>query len=45
MGDFRGDIARLCPKADVRKALGVMEDGGEDLAERLRAWLAEAGAG
>lgn len=45
VGDFRGDIARLCPKADVRKALGVMEDGGEDLAERLRAWLAEAGAG
>lgn len=44
LGDFRGDIARLCPKADVREPLGVLEDGGEDLAERLRAWLAETGA-
>lgn len=42
-GDLRGDIAKLCPKADVREALGVVEDGGGKLEERFRRWLLRAG--
>ena len=42
-GDLRGDIARLCPKADVREALGVIGDGGDDLTEILRQWLVKTG--
>lgn len=41
--DFRRDIARLCPRADVREALGVMEDGMENQTEVLRGWLRRAG--
>ena len=37
-GDLRGDIARLCPNADVREALGLFDDGG-DLTDTLRQWF------
>ena len=42
-GDLRGDIAKLCPKADVREALSVIDDGGEHLMETLRQWFAKIG--
>lgn len=42
-GDLRGDIAKLCPKADVREALSVIDDGGEHLMETLRQWLVKIG--
>ncbi len=42
-GNFQGDIARLCPKADVREALGVMNDGDKKLAVVLQNWLAKTG--
>lgn len=42
-GDLRQDIARLCPKADVREALGVIGSGGNDLTEPLRQWFTRTG--
>ncbi|HJA93524.1 MAG TPA: flavodoxin [Candidatus Eisenbergiella merdipullorum] len=42
-GDFRKEIARLCPKADVREPLGVIDGGGEDLQEILRQWFIRTG--
>lgn len=42
-GDLKGDIAALCPKSDVREALGVIETGGDQLPEMLRSWLHKAG--
>lgn len=42
-GDLRGAVSRLCPKADVREALGVIGDGGEQLTELLRQWLVKTG--
>ena len=42
-GDLRGAIARLCPKADVREALGVIGDGGEELPDRLQEWFVKTG--
>lgn len=44
-GDIRGDIARLCPKADVREALSVIGSGGEYLNGLLLRWFAQAGVG
>lgn len=41
--DFRRDIARLCPGADVREVLNVIENGGDGLTEVLRDWLAGNG--
>lgn len=41
--DFRRDIFRLCPRADVREALSVIGDGGEALSEILRKWLIQTG--
>lgn len=38
-GDIRGDVAKLCPNADVREALGVIDDSGDALIEILRQWL------
>lgn len=38
--DFSGEIAKLCPGADVRPALGITGDGGDGLAGELRKWLA-----
>lgn len=40
VGSFRKDIVKLCPKADVREPLGIIDDGGEHLEEILREWLA-----
>lgn len=42
-GDLRGDIARLCPKADVREALSVIGDGGEHLMKTLQQWFVKIG--
>ena len=42
-GDLRGDIAKLCPKADVREALSVIDDGGEHLMETLQKWFVKTG--
>lgn len=42
-GDLRGDISKLCPKADVREALSVIDDGGEELSETLYKWFAKNG--
>lgn len=42
-GDLRQDIARLCPKADVREALGVIDDGGDSLRTLLRQWFVRTG--
>ena len=43
VGDIRRDIARMCPKADVREALGVMEDEKDQLAEKISQWLTKTG--
>ncbi len=42
-GDLRKDIAKLCPKADVREALSVIGDGGDNLMELLGEWFARTG--
>lgn len=42
-GDLRQDIAGLCPKADVREALSVIDDGGDNLSAILRKWLGRVG--
>ncbi len=42
-GDLRSDIAKLCPKADVREALSIIGDGGDQLTEILRQWFAKNG--
>ena len=39
--DFTREITRLCPKADVRAALEVLDDGGEGLFHALQTWLQE----
>lgn len=39
--DFRKDIAKLCPKADVREPLEVIGDGGEQLKVWIEKWLQE----
>ena len=41
--DFQRDIAKICPKAAVREALGVLDDGGKHLRDELRQWLLRAG--
>lgn len=42
-GDLRGDIAAICPKADVREALSIIDNGGSELPEVLRSWLSRTG--
>lgn len=42
-GDLRGDISKLCPKADVREALSIIDDGGEELSDTLRKWFVKNG--
>lgn len=42
-GDLRGAIIKLCPKADVREALSVIDDGGNSLPETLRQWFSKTG--
>ena len=39
--DFRKDIAKLCPKADVREPLQVIGDGGDKLKELIGKWISE----
>ena len=43
VGDLRKDIAKLCPKADVREALKVIDDGGDNLRETLGDWFVRTG--
>lgn len=40
---LREDIARLCPKADVRDALGVIENSSQNLTMILQNWLIATG--
>lgn len=41
--DLRRDILALCPKADVREALGILDGEGPGAKERIRQWLIRAG--
>ena len=41
--NFQREIAKLCPRADVRKALGILENDGADLPGILRDWLSQNG--
>lgn len=41
--DFGRELARLCPKADIRAPLGVLEDDGAELPQLLQAWLDKNG--
>ncbi len=41
--DFRWDIARLCPQAEVRQAFCAVEDGGDGLREALIQWMGQVG--
>ena len=41
--DFGREIARLCPGAEVRAPLGILEEPGADLPRLLRAWLGQNG--
>lgn len=41
--NFHREIARLCPRADVRKELGILENLGTDLLRILRNWLNQNG--
>ena len=43
MGNIRKDIAKLCPKADIREPLGIVDDGGEQLGKMLQQWIIRAG--
>lgn len=43
VGNIKKDIARLCPKADIREPLGIVDDGGEQLAKMLRQWIIGSG--
>ena len=42
-GDLRGDISKLCPKADVRESLSVIDGGGEELPDILHKWFVKNG--
>ncbi len=44
LGDFRGDIARLCPKSKVLETFGRLEEGGGSWRSLLRLWLIQNGA-
>ena len=37
--NFRKDIAKLCPKADVREPLEVIGDGGAELNKVIEKWI------
>lgn len=41
--DFQRDIAKLCPKADIRESLSVIDDGGDDLIGILQKWFIRTG--
>lgn len=38
-GNMQRDVARLCPKADVREVLSIINDGGDGLSGRVRFWM------
>ena len=40
---FQENIVKRCPKADVREALSVIDDGGKSLGEILQSWMARNG--
>lgn len=42
-GDLRADVAKLCPKADVREALGVVDGDKEELREIIEEWFQRTG--
>ena len=42
--DFSRDIARFCPQSDVREALSVIEDGGDNLRDVLIQWIGRVGS-
>ena len=42
-GDFQENIVKRCPKADVREALSVIDDGEKSLGEILQSWMARNG--
>ena len=42
-GDMQADIARLCPKADVREALGVIDGDKGELRGVLKEWFQRTG--
>ena len=41
--DFGRDISRICPKADVREPLGVLDNEKKDMGDRFRDWLLRTG--
>ena len=41
--DFRRDIRRICPKADVREPLGVLDNEKKDMGDRFRDWFLRTG--
>ena len=41
--DFDRELARLCPKAEIRAPLGFLEDDGAELPQLLQAWLGQNG--
>ena len=42
---FQENIVKRCPKADVREALSVIDDGGKSLGEILQSWMAGTESG
>lgn len=43
VGNIRADIAALCPGAEVRKALGILQVGQTNLLQEIQSWLETAG--
>ena len=41
--DFRRDIRKICPKADVREPLGVLDNEKKDMGDRFRDWFLRTG--
>ena len=41
--DLRRDIQALCPKSDVREALGILDVETDNLAETINQWLIRTG--
>lgn len=43
VGNIRSDIAALCPGANVRDALGILQVGPTHLPQEIQRWLEAAG--
>lgn len=43
VGNIRSDIAALCPGAEVREALGILQVGQTNLLQEIQSWLETAG--